>query len=82
LSTKTTASIGFLPKQINIGQKRFLSTQVNNPNKDVRDLVTNLEFYEWLRGFTVGEGNFSVFKVNNSFKFRFQIKLHSDDRPL
>ena len=28
------------------------------------------------------EGCFSIFKVKNLFKFRFQIKLHCDDRPI
>src|SRR5215469_2345078 len=51
-------------------------------NIDKRDLVKNSDFYEWLTGFIDGEGNFSIFKKENSFKFRFQIKLHCDDRPV
>ena len=44
-------------------------------NNDIRDLVNNSDFYVWLRGFI-------DFSINNRFKFRFQIKLHCDDRPL
>ena len=36
----------------------------------------------YVTGFTDAEGCFSIFKQGDYFKFRFQIKLHCDDRPL
>nr|QCI56424.1 hypothetical protein [Hypsizygus marmoreus] len=52
---------------------------------DKRDLVKNKDFYEWLRGFTDGEGNFYISRDKRKasvFKFSFRIELHRNDRPL
>ena len=77
--------IGYYHNKYNLLQnkytkKRLLSNVANDTDK--RNLVSDTDFYEWLRGFTDAEGCFSIFKQGDYFKFRFQIKLHCDDRPL
>lgn len=52
---------------------------------DVRDLVKDTDFYEWLRGFTDAEGSFSInngAKSKNYFGFSYRLTLHRDDYPL
>jgi LAGLIDADG endonuclease len=53
--------------------------------------LNNLEFIEWLRGFTDGEGSFIITinkyensegKISNSLNFRYVIFLHKDDTLL
>ena len=64
-------------------KKRLISNVARaTPDTAKRNLVCDADFYEWLRGFTDAEGCFSIFKQGDYFKFRFQIKLHCDDRPL
>ena len=65
---------------INYSKKRLISNDATQI--DIRNLVSDSDFYEWLRGFVDAEACFSIFKQGNYFKFRFQIKLHCDDRPL
>ena len=40
--------------------KRLISNDANV--MDIRNLVNDADFYEWLRGFTDAEGCFSIFK--------------------
>ena len=46
-----------------------------------QSLLSRPEFYEWLRGFTDGEGNFYFGRrgSTNTYQFFFQIQLHIDD---
>ena len=64
----------------NYSKKRLISNGATQIEK--RNLVSDSDFFEWLRGFVDAEACFSIFKEGNHFKFRFQIKLHCDDRPL
>ena len=68
-----------------VGSRRY-STVINNkevlnsnPN-DQKDL-SDSEFYDWLRGFTDGEGSYIIVPSRKSFYFRFTINLHKDDTP-
>lgn len=41
------------------------------------------KFIDWFRGFTDGEGHFYInMKSLTVCSFRYEIHLHSDDRPL
>ncbi len=43
-------------------------------------LTLSMEFIEWFRGFTDGEGSFYVHNnKGNQFQFNFEISLHKDD---
>ena len=49
--------------------------------------ISDFDFYDWFRGFTDGEGSFTInIKSLNgnysSIRFVFQIFLHKDDAPL
>lgn len=49
-------------------------------------ITSNIEnennFYQWLSGFTDGEGNFIIITLPKGFSFRFSIGLHIDDLPV
>lgn len=47
------------------------------PGKKIGTHMAN--FYEWLAGFTDGEGYFYIVTTGQSCAFRFQINLHKDD---
>lgn len=52
------------------------------PGRKYSTLVLGDEFYEWLAGFTDGEGSFHISKNltrTHSFTFKFRIGLHVDD---
>ena len=53
--------------------------------QDPRDRICNSDFYEYLKGLSDGESNFQItldHRGNCSFKFKFRIGLHINDRPL
>ena len=46
-------------------------------------LGKNQEFLEFFRGFTDGEGSFSINQIGESnFQFAFKIRLHLDDKDV
>ena len=50
-----------------------------------KDIMSDHDFNEWLRGFADGEGCFQISMRKDrvsTFRFVFKIKLHKDDRPL
>lgn len=52
---------------------------------DKRNLISEEDFYEWLRGFADAESNFKIKRDNRKdsvFQFYFRIELHINDRPL
>lgn len=52
---------------------------------DKRNLISDKDFYEWLRGFSDAESNFYIKRDNRKdsvFQFKFKIELHINDRPL
>ena len=55
-------------------------------NKQVtRNRISNSDFYEYLKGLSDGESNFKItqdHRGNCSFKFKFRIGMHVNDRPL
>lgn len=61
--------------------KTSASSNINNINKIKME---DKDFYEWLRGFTDGEGSFAIIpsETGNSYKFKYSINLHKDDSPL
>ena len=53
--------------------------------QDPRDRISNSDFYEYLKGLSDGESNFQFtqdHRGNCSFKFKFRIGMHINDRPL
>ena len=53
--------------------------------KKKRNLISDEDFYDWLRGFSDAESNFNIKKDNRKesvFQFYFKIELHINDRPL
>ncbi len=56
-----------------------------NSKGEIDYKLSDLDLYEWLRGFVDGEGCFILSPIKArpfTLKFVFKIKLHRDDRPL
>lgn len=48
-------------------------------------MINNSDFYDYLRGLSDGESNFQITQDHRgicSFKFKFRIGMHINDRPL
>lgn len=66
------------------GQRYFSSNSSNSKSRDFENKLIELKidnkFLEWFRGFTDGEGSFSIEKSGlNNFIFKFSIHLHMGD---
>jgi len=61
-------------------------SKVESLNKqDLRDRISNSDFYEYLKGLSDGESSFQStldHRGNCRFKFKFRIGMHINDRPL
>lgn len=68
------------PKEV---EKAITDGEIRVPLSNCKGNIPLSNFLEWLRGFTDGEGCFSVASNNvQNFRFQFLISLHVDDLPL